>query len=73
MENNYEYYRFMNDIYFRKEINNDYFELLNKEGEFEQETFFVDAFYDSGYDIVQVSYEEVSEEIDRIKGSVISR
>jgi hypothetical protein len=73
MENNYEYYRFMNDIYFRKEINNDYFEVLNKEGEFEQETFFVDAFYDSGYDIVQVSYEEVSEEIDRIKGSVISR
>ena len=63
----------MNDIYFRKEINNDYFEVLNKEGEFEQETFFVDAFYDSGYDIVQVSYEEVSEEIDRIKGSVISR
>ena len=73
MENNYEYYRFMNDIYFRKEINNDYFEVLNKEGEFEQETFFVDAFYDSGYDIVQVSYEEVSEEIDRITGSVISR
>lgn len=73
MENKYEYYKFMNDIYFRKKIDKDYFEVLNKEGEFEEETFFVDAFYDTGYSIEAVSFDEVSEEINRLKGSELSR
>ena len=73
MENMYEYYKFMNDIYFRKEVNKDYFEVLNKDGEFEVETFFVDAFYDSGYTIEKVSFEEVTAEINRLKGSGLSR
>lgn len=73
MENKYEYYKFMNDIYFRKEVDKDYFEVLNKDGEFEEETFFVDAFYDTGYSIKEVSYDEVSEEIKRLKGSELSR
>ena len=51
MENMYEYYKFMNDIYFRKEVDKDYFEVLNKDGEFE----------------------EVIAEINRIKGSGLSR
>ena len=73
MENMYEYYKFMNDIYFRKEVGKDYFEVLNKDGEFIEETFFVDAFYDSGYSIVPVSFEEVTEEMNKLKGSEMSR
>ena len=69
----YEYYKFMNDIYFRKEVNKDYFEVLNKDGKFEESTFFVDAFYDSGYTIDKVLLEEVIGEINRIKGSGPSR
>ncbi|MGM9877829.1 MAG: hypothetical protein ACI33S_04180 [Bacilli bacterium] len=73
MENMYEYYKFMNDIYFRKEIDKDYFEVLNKDGVFAEETFFVDAFYDTGYSIEPVSFDEVSEEMNKLKGSAISR
>ena len=72
MENKYEYYKFMNDIYFRKEVDKDYFEVLNKEGEFVEETFFVKAFYDSGYTIEKVTFEEVSSAIESIKGSGLS-